>query len=134
MKASSSYPTIPNLKGFDMKLVRPVLILVAAAWSAGLATAAGDPSGVHKMQTQTTAPAAKAGEMTDAEVRKVDKEGSKLTLKHAEIKSLDMPAMTMVFSVKDKTMLDAVKAGDKVKIRVVDDAGKLTVTEMQVVK
>ena len=69
--------------------------------------------------------------MTDGEVRKVDKEGGKLTLRHADIKSLDMPAMTMVFVVKDKAMLDKLKAGDKIKFKVISDAGKLTVTEMQ---
>ena len=52
---------------------------------------------------------AATGDMTDGEVRKVDKEGGKLTLKHADIKSLDMPAMTMVFTVKDKAMLDKLK-------------------------
>ena len=52
---------------------------------------------------------------TDAEVRKVDKAAGKITLKHGEIKNLDMPGMTMVFQVKDATMLDKVKAGDKVR-------------------
>ena len=56
------------------------------------------------------------------------------TLKHGEIKSLDMPAMTMVFVVKDKAMLDSVKAGDKVRFKAVSDAGKITVTEMQVMR
>ena len=69
--------------------------------------------------------------MTDGEVRKVDLEGGKLTLKHADIKSLDMPAMTMVFVVKDKAMLDKLKAGDKIKFKAINDAGKYTVTEMQ---
>ena len=55
----------------------------------------------------------------------------KLTLKHADIKSLDMPAMTMVFTVKDKAMLDKLKAGDKIKFKAINDAGKFTVTEMQ---
>lgn len=88
-------------------------------------------------QAQATAPAAPgamqmpAGAMTDGEVRKVDKEGGKLTLKHADIKSLDMPAMTMVFTVKDKAMLDKLKAGDKIKFKAINDAGKFTVTEMQ---
>ena len=63
-------------------------------------------------------------------VRKVDKEGGKLTLKHGDIKSLDMPPMTMVFVVKDKTMLDKLKAGDKIKFKAINDAGKYTVTEM----
>lgn len=83
-------------------------------------------------------PAAAAGtaaaDMTDAEVRKVDMEGGKITLKHAEIKSLDMPGMTMVFVVKDKAMLDKLKVGDKVKFKSINDAGKFTVTEIQPVR
>ena len=67
-------------------------------------------------------------------MRKVDKEANQVTLKHGEIKSLDMPAMTMVFVVKDKAMLDSVKAGDKVRFKAVSDAGKFTVTEMQVMR
>jgi Cu(I)/Ag(I) efflux system periplasmic protein CusF len=74
---------------------------------------------------------ANATEMTDAEVRKIDLEGGKVTLKHAEIKSLDMPGMTMVFVVKDKTMLEKFKAGDKVKFKAINDSGKYTVTELQ---
>ena len=58
---------------------------------------------------------ASATAMTDAEVRKVDKDAAKITLKHGELKNLEMPAMTMVFQVKDKSMLDQVKAGDKVR-------------------
>ena len=70
-------------------------------------------------------------DMTDGEVRKVDIEAGKLTLKHADIKSLDMPAMTMVFVVKDKAMLNTLKAGDRVRFKVINDAGKFTVTEIQ---
>jgi Cu(I)/Ag(I) efflux system periplasmic protein CusF len=69
--------------------------------------------------------------MTDGEVRKVDKDAGKLTLKHGEIKNLDMPPMTMVFQVKDKAMLDMVKVGDKVRFKAVDDGGKMVVTELQ---
>lgn len=54
-------------------------------------------------------------DMTSAEVRKVDKEAKKITLRHEQIKSLDMPAMTMVFQVRDPAMLEQVKAGDKVR-------------------
>ncbi len=75
--------------------------------------------------------AAASADMTDGEVRKVDLEGGKLTLKHADIKSLDMPAMTMVFVVKDKAMLEKLKTGDKIRFRAINDAGKYTVTEIQ---
>ena len=77
------------------------------------------------------AQAAKAADMTEAEVRKVDKDNKKITLKHGEIKNLDMPPMTMVFQVNDATLLDKVQAGDKVKFRAVNEAGKFTVTEIQ---
>jgi Cu(I)/Ag(I) efflux system protein CusF len=57
-----------------------------------------------------------AGEnMADAEVRKVDLENKKITLRHGFIKNLDMPAMSMVFNLKDVTLLEKVKVGDKVK-------------------
>ena len=86
----------------------------------------------HKSTTAAAGTTAAAADMTDAEVRKIDREAGKVTLKHADIKNLDMPAMTMVFVVKDKIMLDKLKAGDKVKFKAVNDAGKFTVTEMQV--
>ena len=75
-----------------------------------------------------------AADMTDAEVRKVDKDNKKITLKHGEIKSLDMPAMTMVFGVKDAAMLDKLKVGDKIRFNANNDGGKMTVTEMQPAK
>ena len=75
-----------------------------------------------------------AADMTDGEVRKIDKDTKKITLKHAEIKSLDMPAMTMVFQVKNPALLDAVKAGDKVKFAVEMVGTAMVVTEISVVK
>jgi Cu/Ag efflux protein CusF len=47
-------------------------------------------------------------------VRRVDREGGKLTIRHGPIANLDMPPMTMVFQVADAAMLDRVKPGDKV--------------------
>ncbi len=79
-----------------------------------------------------TAAGAQATDLSDAEVRKVDKDAAKITLKHGEIKNLDMPPMTMVFHVKDKAALDTLKAGDRIRFRAVNEAGKYTVTEIQV--
>lgn len=73
-------------------------------------------------------------QMTDGEIRKVDKEAGKVTIKHGEIKNLDMPGMTMVFTAKEKTLLDKVQAGDKVKFAVVNDSGKMVVTDIQTVR
>lgn len=79
-------------------------------------------------------PAHAQSELSDGEVRKVDKENRKVTLKHGEIKNIDMPPMTMDFVVKDAKMLDKLKAGDKIRFRAVNDAGKFTVTEIQAAK
>ena len=79
-------------------------------------------------------PALSQVTMTDAEVRKVDKEGKKITLKHGEIKYLDMPPMTMVFNVADASMLDKLQAGDKIRFKATNEGGKFTVTEIQPVK
>ena len=73
-------------------------------------------------------------DMVDGEVRKVDKDARKITLRHREIKKLDMPAMTMVFRVKDPALLDKVKVGDKVKFKAEGTGGAFTVTEIEPVK
>lgn len=72
--------------------------------------------------------------MTDGEVRKVDKDNQKITLKHGEIKNLAMPPMTMVFNVKDASVLDKLNAGDKVLFRAASEGGKFIVTEIQSAK
>jgi Cu(I)/Ag(I) efflux system periplasmic protein CusF len=67
---------------------------------------------------------------TDAEVLKIDKAQQKITLKHGEIKNLDMPPMTMVFRAQDAAMLDAVKVGDKVKFDADKVGGQYTVVKL----
>ena len=91
------------------------------------------------MKGQVTVAGKKSGpiaaaDMTSAEVRKVDKENKKITLKHGDIKNLDMPGMTMVFQVNDPALLDKVKAGDKVRFRAEKSGGAIVVTEIQLVQ
>ena len=70
----------------------------------------------------------------DGEVRKIDKDSGKVTIKHGPLTNLDMPAMTMVFRAKDPTMLDKVKAGDSIRFKADKVDGVFTVTEYQPVK
>ena len=72
--------------------------------------------------------------LTAGEIRKVDKDAKKITIKHGEIKNLDMPPMTMVFQVKDPAMLDQVKTGDKVKFDAEKLGGAYTVTQIELAK
>lgn len=101
-------------------------LLLAAAFAAGLS---GPALAQQASSAQVSAPA--ATEMTEGEIRKVDKSAGKITVKHGEIKNLDMPPMTMVFGVRDAAMLDKVKQGDKVRFRVANEDGKFTITEIQ---
>lgn len=81
-----------------------------------------------------SAATATSSDMAEAEVRKIDKEQGKITLKHGELKSLDMPAMTMVFRVKDPAMLDKLAQGDKIKFQAEKLNGVLTVTRAEKMK
>ncbi len=72
--------------------------------------------------------------MAEGEVRKIDMSAKKITLKHGEIKSLDMPPMTMVFQVKDPAILEKVKVGDKVQFTVENANGAMTVLTIEPMK
>lgn len=72
------------------------------------------------------APAA----LSEGEVRKVDKEAGKVTLRHGPLENLGMPGMTMVFRVKDPAWLDTFKKGDRIRFRAEKVEGVFTVTEV----
>lgn len=69
--------------------------------------------------------------MTSGQVRKIDKEAGKLTLKHERIANLNMPPMTMVFRVKDKSIMQNLQVGDTIQFKAVDKNGVLTITEIK---
>jgi Cu(I)/Ag(I) efflux system periplasmic protein CusF len=80
--------------------------------------------GTHQLSTQNSG-------MADGEVRKLDLDNSKITLKHGVIKSLDMPPMTMVFNIKDKASFEKMKVGDKIKFLAVNENGKMMITKIE---
>jgi Cu/Ag efflux protein CusF len=111
-----------------MKTITTLTLLAALASPAFAQQKAEDHSAHHP------AAAASAADMTEGEIRKVDKDAKKLTIKHGEIKNLDMPPMTMVFQVTDAAMLDRVKAGDKIRFVVQKSDTGFVVTDLQVAK
>ena len=70
----------------------------------------------------------------DGEVKKVDPDAGKITLKHGEIKNLDMPAMQMSFRVSDPNWLKTLQVGDKVKFTADKVGGQFTITTLEVKK
>ena len=70
--------------------------------------------------------------LAQGEITKIDAKQGKMTVRHGPIPSLDMTeGMTMVFRVKEKEMLEAVKPGDKIEFDVERLNGALTITVLE---
>ena len=104
------------------------MFFAAVLAGALLAPAAYAEDAHHKGGAGAAQPGAA---LSDGEVRKVDKDAKKITIKHGPLANLDMPAMTMVFQVKDPALLDKVKAGDKVKFRAEKEGSAYLVTRIE---
>ena len=113
-----------------MKAISKILIgLIVAAGIPALATAAGHNHATAAATKDADTKVVQA--QSDGEIKKVDKEAGKITIKHGRLANLDMAPMTMVFKVKDPAMLEQVTAGDKVKFKAEKINGALTVTALQ---
>ncbi|KUY89161.1 MULTISPECIES: copper-binding protein [unclassified Burkholderia] len=113
-----------------------LIATAAAVFAAGAfavpALAAGDMSGMDMSGMKMSAGAAAESNavLTDAEVKKIDLASGKITLKHGALENVGMPPMTMAFKAKDAAMLAEVHAGDKVKVRVENVNGTLTIVKL----
>lgn len=109
----------------------------AATLAMGLAVAApalAQHQGHDHSNASATAPA--AADTTElpwaeAEIRRVDLAAGKLSLRHGEIKNLEMPPMSMVFTVQDKTQLDGLKVGDRIRFTADQIQGAYTVLRLE---
>lgn len=107
-----------------MKYIQQILIAISVAGSLlfSLASVA--------QTTQQTDSAKRVVAYTEGEVKRIDMSLGKITIKHGAIKNLDMPPMTMVFTVKEKSMLKEIAPGDQVRFVVVSDNEKMVITEI----
>jgi Cu(I)/Ag(I) efflux system protein CusF len=109
------------------KVLFTSLLAVAFAWPV-LAQQKNDDHAVHR----DAASASAAADLTEGEIRKLDKISGTITIKHGEIKNLGMPPMTMVFKAKNAALLDKVKVGDRIRFTAEQTkAGTLIVTDVQ---
>ena len=109
-------------------------LLVLTAMLAGASTAYATSHGSAPMikdDAKKETPMAASSDMTEGEIRKVDMDTKKITIKHGEIKNLDMPGMTMVFQVKDPALLEKAKVGEKVRFKAEKTGGAMVVTDIQ---
>ena len=107
-------------------------LIATGVWaSSTFAQTSVDQSKPTATQTVTTAA---SKEMSEGEVRKIDKDNKKITLKHGTIKNLDMPGMTMVFQVREASLLDNLEVGNKVKFNAENLNGAIVVTALEPAK
>jgi Cu(I)/Ag(I) efflux system protein CusF len=83
----------------------------------------------HSEHGEASEPA--KAEWTLAEVRKVDREQGRLTLRHERIESLNMDSMTMVFRLGEGVSIEGLTEGTKVRFKVVRDSGQLLITALE---
>ena len=119
------------MKSLNLLIPMTLFTLTSVASSGVVAQMKMDSGKMGDMKMEQSAAAV---EMTDGEVRKVDANSNKITIKHGAIKNLDMPGMTMVFQARDPAMLEIVQKGDKVKFKAAMDGSAMVVTEIQVTK
>lgn len=116
-----------------MKSMKQLVVLVSITTAtlfsgSAFGQASVDPGKIGDMKITAS------NEMAEGVVRKIDKDAKKITIKHGEIKSLEMPPMNMVFQVRDLALLERVKVADKVQFTVVKEGGALVVTDIQTVE
>ena len=107
------------------------LLLVAAALFAGSTGLAMAASHVQSAPLDATAAPAVTTKLTSGEVRKIDTEQDKLTIKHGPIENLQMPGMTMVFKAADPAMLKKLQVGDKIEFAAEKANGAIVMTTVQ---
>ncbi len=84
------------------------------------------------MANQSSAPA--ESPMSEGVVKKVDKAAGKVTIAHGPLVNLNMPAMTMVFRVKDAAWLDQMKAESKIRFLADTANGSLIIVRFEAAK
>jgi len=105
----------------------------SAGGQSGMGSMMGsEGSGMGSMGGSQMGPA--SGTPVEGVVRKVDRDAQKITIKHGPIPSLDMPPMTMVYRVKEPSMLDRVKRGDKIRFSADQVGGAYTVMSIEAVQ
>ena len=105
--------------------MKKLLIACLLGSSLSLGVQASDEHASHQAAVES------ATDLNQGEVRKVDVENRKLTLRHGPIAVMAMPPMTMVFSVVEGVSLQGLTVGDKVEFVVEQRNGEFVITGLQ---
>lgn len=90
-----------------------------------------DMKGMDMAKKPAAAASAAAVHMATGVIKKVDATAGLVTLAHEPVKSMNWPAMTMGFQVKDKMLFDKLAVGKKVDFEFVQGAKGYVVTTVK---
>jgi len=102
-----------------------------AAIVAAPAFAGNDMAGMSMSGKPSVAKTSASAALTEAEVKNVDAAKGMVTLTHGALENVGLPPMTMAFKAKNAAMVKQVHEGDKVKVRVENVNGTLTIVKME---
>ena len=117
------------MKTLCTTLAAGLLLLCAGTASAQSHTGTADHAH-HDAPPQASAPAQQAP-LSDGEITRWDPRTLRVTLRHGEIRNLEMPPMTMVFRVQDPGVVGSLQPGDKVRFRAEQVGGAYHVVHIE---
>lgn len=110
------------------------LTLLAILLAPMMAFSHGADMHLDAVQQQAAQADTSAAAMSEGEIRKINKETGKVTIKHGPLQNLDMPGMTMLFRLQDPAMIDQIQEGDKIRFVADKVDGSFVVKSLQVEK
>ena len=111
--------------------MKPVVIALLALAVSAPGAAYAQSADSDSLRPSSAKPAPASGTLADGEVRKVDKDAKKITIKHGPLQGINMPGMTMSFLVKDKAMLANLQPLQKVNFELTYDGTNYMITKIQ---
>ncbi|MFZ2269468.1 MAG: copper-binding protein [Azonexus sp.] len=108
-----------------MRPIRPLLLALLLGISLPVLA---QPTHQATPATSQTAP------LSDGLVKKIDKTAGEIVIQHGQLDSIGMPPMTMSFGVADKTWLNKLKAGDKIRFAAEIKGGNAIVSRYEMAK
>ena len=128
---ASNHPVRPGIPRRMARLAAMAALLGGAA----AASASGAPADMAADRSTADGASPTAIEATDGytegEVRRIDREAGRLTLRHGPLRNLDMPGMTMVFDVAEAAVLDRLRPGERVRFQAGKVDGRFVVTRIE---
>ena len=109
-----------------MRLILPLFVTLLLAL--GLPAYAQHDHGSDQPAAAQNAP------LSDGLVKKVDKAAGEVVIQHGQLDSIGMPPMTMAFGVADKSWLNKLKAGDKIRFAAEMKGGNAIVSRYEMAK